>query len=503
MSAQTEVADDRADEPADVLDSGEAGGQAIRMSGLRAVGYVLGALLTLAWLPFLFRHLGVVDFGRYVTVVALIALVGGITDAGLGAVAVREYVARRGRERDEVMRSALGARILLTGLGVVGATVFAWIAGYGAVLVLGTVLAGIAAILGVVQTMLAVPLSAELRYGWLIIGDVARAAVTVVIVLGLIAASAGVAAFLAVPIVTGIGMLALTVVLVRGRIPMRPTLDLREIAPLLRETLPLAVASVLAVLYARIVIIVMSLIATGVATGLFATASRVIEVAIGVPVVLVSTTFPILARAARDDHARLRFALSRILDVALLGGVWMALLMVVAADPILAVVGGDDAQAAAPVLRILAVGMIPLFLSLGWGSTLLALRLHRQMMIANAVALAAVVALAFALVPVLEERGAGIAYLVAESCLMVANAVVLLRAYPALRPKLQSVVPVIAATLAALAAGFLVPVPDVVGAALATVAYFGTLAALGGLPRDLLDEVLARLPHRSAGAART
>ena len=40
----------------------------------------------------LLRHLGVAQFGRYATVIALAAIVAGLADAGLTVAGQREYV---------------------------------------------------------------------------------------------------------------------------------------------------------------------------------------------------------------------------------------------------------------------------------------------------------------------------------------------------------------------------------------------------------------------------
>ena len=72
----------------DLLDSPAAGGAAIRGGAVRAAGYGIITLLGLATAPFLVRHLGYIGFGRYTTVVSLIAVVATVTEAGLAALAL-------------------------------------------------------------------------------------------------------------------------------------------------------------------------------------------------------------------------------------------------------------------------------------------------------------------------------------------------------------------------------------------------------------------------------
>jgi O-antigen/teichoic acid export membrane protein len=65
----------------------------------------------------LLRHLGVDDFGRYGTVMALLGIVQGISDAGLTMTGSRELAVRAGEERRELLAHLLGLRILVTGAG--------------------------------------------------------------------------------------------------------------------------------------------------------------------------------------------------------------------------------------------------------------------------------------------------------------------------------------------------------------------------------------------------
>ena len=91
----------------------------------------------------LFRHLGVATRGRYVTVLALVSIVAGLTDAGLTGIGMRELVVRQPSEREPLVRNLLGLRIVLTGaVGWRARSRSPPLAGYARHLVVGTALAG-------------------------------------------------------------------------------------------------------------------------------------------------------------------------------------------------------------------------------------------------------------------------------------------------------------------------------------------------------------------------
>src|SRR5690606_24815147 len=116
--------------------------------------------------------------------------------------------------------------------------------------------------------------------------------------------------------------------------------------------LPYTAAVALNVVYFRVTILVMSLEASRLETGYFATSFRVVEVLLGIPALVIGAAYPILARAERDDAERFRYAMRRILELALLLGVWMAVCCVVGAQAAIDVLAGDEAQPAVAVLRV-------------------------------------------------------------------------------------------------------------------------------------------------------
>ena len=121
-----------------------AGSAALRGAALRVVGYAVTVVLGVLSAALLFRHLGVADSGRYVTVLSLVALVGGLTEGGLTAIGTREFATARATSRARTLRMLLGMRVTLTVAGVAVAVGFAAVAGYDSILVIGTVLAGVA-----------------------------------------------------------------------------------------------------------------------------------------------------------------------------------------------------------------------------------------------------------------------------------------------------------------------------------------------------------------------
>jgi O-antigen/teichoic acid export membrane protein len=437
---------------------------------------VAGTLLLLTAIPFLTRHLGPDDFGRYVTVLSLIAIVAMISDAGLTVVGVREYAVRDTVSRERLVRNLVGLRAMVAVIGAAAATLFALVAGYGAAMVVGTAFAGTGLVLMVVQQAYTVSLQGDLRLGLVTAFDLLRQSLMVVGILSLVAAGAGLVPFFALSVPVALTVLVFTALAVRRRTVVRPSFDPGEWRFLIRQTLPLAIATSLGAFYYRIAIIMMSLIATAEETGYFSASFRIVEAIIVVPGLITGAAFPILARAAREDRDRLARSMQRLFDVAVMLGAELAI----------GFVGGPEFEPAVPVLRVQGIALASSYLVAVWAAGLWALHEQRGLAWANVVGVAAAAGLTAALIPGSGALGAAIAMTIAEALLAATYAIVLLRPRPELRPSLSVVPKALVAVTPALALLF-TPLPEIVNVPLGSMLFFAILMALRGLPEGLVS----------------
>ena len=469
----------------DLLDSPAAGPRAARGGAMRAGGYALGTLLALVSSPLMIRHLGVEDFGRYVTVMSLVTVIAGFTEGGLNTIALREYAARTGDDRRAVMRDLVGLRVALTLIGIAGGVAFALAAGYDSVLVVGTIAAGFALLLQSLQLLLAAALQGELRFGWITITELLRHALFVALILALVAAQADLGLFFLAQIPAFALTLMLVARLVSRIMPFRPAFHPRRWWPLLHATFAYAIAVALNAAYFRIAILALSLLATERETGYFATAFRVIEVLIAVPALIIGAAFPILARAARDDRDRLDYAAGRLVEVGVVMGVWLALGIFLAAEPIIRLLAGDQSDPSIGLLRIQSFALVATFVIVASGYVLLSLHRHRTILLINVAALATSLGLSAVLVPAYGATGAAVALLGAEVVLAVASLAALVRLRPALGETLRRAPVVIAAGACAGLIGVVPGLPSVAAAVLGLLAYPLLLVVMRRFPPEV------------------
>lgn len=474
----------------DVLDTKRAGSLVIRGSALRVGGYALGTALAVLASAVLLRHLGVVGAGRYTTVISLLAIVNGLTDAGLVTIGVREFSTRQGAARQEVMRDILGLRLALTTVGVVLAVAFAVVADYTPGMIGGTALGGAGVLLIGLYTAFAIPLSAELRLGAVTLLDLLRNALSSALLGVLALTGAGLVGLLAVPLPVGILLVIAAYPLVRDQMPWRPSIALRRWRSLLSEVLPYAMATAVGFIYVYLTVILLGFVTDDRQVGLFSAAFRIFIVLAGASGLLAQTAFPVLARAARDDSERLAYGTQRLLEgsfiVAAVAGLGIAFAAPVAID---VVAGGGEFDGAVGVLELQAVAFAGTFPGAVAGFAVLAQGRYRAVLIANGAALAVslIVTLAIA-----SAKGAAMANIAGELALL-GGYVIALRSGPRQLPLRLGLMPrVWLAAVLGMLAGLVAPGPSLAQTAVALTIFGLAVVTLRGVPDEVRQALLRR-----------
>ncbi len=480
---------DEAGPPADVARQVTRGGAA------RAISYAAGSLVTAVGSIFLLRHLGLVEFGRYGTVMALLAIVSGVTEGGLSTTATRDMSLLEDRaERRLLLRDLVALRIALSLAGVAAAVAFALVAGYDPTMVAGTLVAGVGVVLVSVQAALLVPLAVDLRNGRVAVNEVVRQSLLVAGIVVLAVAGAGLGPFFANQLVAGALLLALSpIVIGRGSLVL-PRLDWARSRRLLREAAPLAVATVLGTVYFRILVVITSVLTDDVETARFVTSARIFELLIGLPLLMTGVVLPVMTVAARDDPGRLRYVTQRLTEVAALAGGLICLVLILGARPILVLLGGAQYAGVAEVLRLQSPMVLTLFLVSAWNPALIALHRQKALAIATSLGLTTAVVLGFVLIPLFDAQGAAVAAVVAELVNAGAAFAALRRAGPGRELHFGWVPRALLVGALGLGAGLACPGPDAVGTVVGVAVFLLAAVVLRLVPPELLQALRRQRP---------
>ena len=471
----------------DLIDTAAAGPAAMR-GGILRIGAFAGSLLIgLAAAPLLVRHLGDVEFGRYSTALAVVAVVAGLTEGGVATVALRELSVATGPvERRRLMSDLLGLRLVLSTAGVGVAVAFTAVAGYGADLTLGVFLAGIGMLVTTTQALLVVDLQSRLRFGWAALIELVRGVVGIALIVALVLAGEGTVPLLAVAIPAGLAAFALTVPLVRGTLSLRPAFAPRRWLPLIREVMIIALSVAVYALYFRVTLLITSLVSTAQQTGYFSISFRLMEALVGIPALLIGAAFPIISRSARDDRERFDYATRRIFELALFLGGLMALGLLLSAPFAIELLVGTSRHPSVEVLQIQSTALLAGFVVAATSFPLLGMRRYRELLFATTASLALAAVLALALTPAHGADGAAIAAVTGDFVLAASLTLLLMRRGGPPLP-LSAVAVTVGAGALGYAAGRLADVHPFVDAVIGCLVFLAVLVVLRRFPPELRE----------------
>jgi O-antigen/teichoic acid export membrane protein len=171
-------------------------------------------------------------------------------------------------------------------------------------------------------------------------------------------------------------------------------------------------------------------------------------------------------------------------EVGLAAALLLVLAIVIAAEPAIVLLAGEEFREAGPVLRIQAVALIAVFLGQVWQLGLVSLRRQASLVAANGAALVVVVALGIVLIRSHGAIGAAVAAVVGEAVLAVAVLAFLARARRSVVPSF-GLVPRIAAAGALASVAVFLPLPALAGVGLAAGIFLAAGWALRAIPPEL------------------
>ncbi len=485
--------------PAGAAAGASVAGRVVAGGVQRIAAFGVINLITAAAAVLLLRYLGVRDFGRYGTVMALMAIVQGVTDGGLTLTGARELSLRSDQaDRDDLLGNLIGLRIMFTGVGVLAAVVFAAAVGYDSTLVEGTALVGVSVFLLSIQSAALLPLTVDLENSRLAVNDILRQLVLVIAFVVLAVAGTTLLPFFAASPAAAVVVFACTPILLNGRRFARPRWRAPALRSLAVKTLPLALFGVLSVIYFRILVILMSLLqSSALQLGYYVTSARVMETCLGIPVVLIGVVLPVLSVSARDDVGRLQYVTMRLTQSMAWLGLLLAVVLGTGARSILLLFGGSQYVGAAPILQIQCLALITIFITAAWTTALVGMGRTRDLAIATLVGLAAVTIVGSVLISVDGAEGAAIAAVVADVLYCATAGFFVRRGSATQAIAAGPMVRLAASAIPALVLATVPILPNAISCVVGTALFVGLSIMSGAVPPEIIDHTPLRRLRRA------
>jgi O-antigen/teichoic acid export membrane protein len=367
-------------------------------TAVQVAGKAAGLGLAAASLALLTRYLGPSDYGKYTLALMFSQVLGVLADVGLFTTVVRE-ISRAPERTEELVGNALTLRLLLAFVLVALAGLVSLALPYTPQVRVAIVLAGGPLVLGLLNSSLLAVFQARLLMDRATIADLvgrlaALALVALVVVLDL--------GFYAVIGAAAGGALATLVVTWRLTRPLVRVRFLRDLAVwrrLLVVSLPLGVALAINELYFRADTVIISVLRPYDDVGAYTLAYRILELALIVGTVFLTSVFPLLSAYVHGEQERMRTTVQRSWDVLVLAAVPVAAGGATLASSLVELVAGGDFGGSVTPLRILLAAGVLMLLNGLFGYTLIAAERQLNALWLNLAALAFNIGLNLALVP--------------------------------------------------------------------------------------------------------
>lgn len=185
--------------------------------------------------------------------------------------------------------------------------------------------------------------------------------------------------------------------------------DLSLIKQLLKEAIPIAVASVFTVIYFRTDILMISFLRGDAEVGFYSAAYRLTDALVFLPTVFTTSTFPLMSKYFKDSFDSFSFAYAKTFKYLFAAGLMIAVVVTFASDKIIDIVYGSEYQNSVVALQILIWATAIMFINVLISSTCISS--GNQQIISKTAILAAIlnVILNLILIPSIGYIGAAIA----------------------------------------------------------------------------------------------
>lgn len=445
----------------------------------RLVGFVATAVLTRRLGP---EGFGVIGFATALCGYFALAVNSGLHDAGM------RHVARTPDRAVDVYSSVTTIRLVLA------AGVFVVVAIVAAVLPKPPLTRLVVVLTGLSFFSFAIDPT------WVLKGLERPALAGLGLVLGQAIYASGVVLLVAgppdvarVPVVQFVGELVAAVAMAAWLMRhQRPRVKLAEGWAILKDARYLALSRFSRVVVISFDMVLLGFLATDRALGLYAAAYRFTFLLMAVAASVNSAYLPSFARVIRGTTADIRRLVESSLATVVSIGAPLVAGSVLTAGPLLVLLFGPEYEDAAPAFRLLALSIGVVFIHSLQANLFIAANRTRLLAAISTAAAILNIVLNLVLIPRYGIEGAGGATLLSELAVWVAGfpAMRRLGVLPSLRPALRP----LAATLVMSVAVWLLAgvVPLIVRIGIGALVYGSALAAVGGIPRTLLRQVLTR-----------
>lgn len=391
-----------------------------RNTGIIMGGELIFRLISLVVIIYLAKYLGTVGFGKYSFVFAYLAFFGVITDLGLQNILVRE-MSRDASIAPKLIGNAYFIRLMLTVLGVVLSMIVISFMSYPADTTTYVYIAAFSLLFMSFSDFYATIFQANLKMEYQEIAKLAFKIISVSLIFWIIFSQGTLMQVMIALVFSEMVKTSLSYIFSRKFVRPQFEIDFELWKYLFKEALPIALASVIFIIYFRIDVIMLSLMIGDAPVGIYSAAYKLSEPLFLIPTALMTSMFPVMSVSFKSSEERLiriyRLCVRYLLIIILPIAIGTTLI----ADKFILLIYGAEFAGSATALQIMIWAL--LFSSVGTVLTNLLISIGEQKLYTSSMVLCAIanVTLNFILIPLMSYNGAAIATVATNIVLFLAN----------------------------------------------------------------------------------
>jgi len=321
------------------------------------IGKIISTVLSLISIGLLTRYLGQEGFGNYSLVFAYLSIFGIFSDFGLQLTMVRELAQKK---EISIYWSFFWTKFFL----VIFATLLSWlfllVFPYSKFLKIAVLITSFGFALGSLNNFGTVIFQANLRLDLVTLVDVISRAVTVGFIIVFVSLGQGLYSILNTILIGNLAGSILTIFLLRKFITFDFQFDFNLAKKIIRQSLPVGLISILALLYFKIDTLILSIFRGAREVGIYSLSYKVLENILVLWGYYMAGAYPLLAKFSKEK-IKYEDIFKKSLKMAITGGIGILIFGWFLAPLIIRFLGGNEFVESIKALRVLLFG-VPLFL---------------------------------------------------------------------------------------------------------------------------------------------
>ncbi len=340
---------------------------------------ILGLALSLITIGFITRYLGQEGFGYYATILAFLYFFTVLADLGLYSICVRE-ISRPQANEIKIANNAFTLRFFF-GLFIFSlAPIIIYFLPYPGEVKLGTAIAALAFWLNSNQQVLMGVFQKYLRMDKIALSEVLARIVQLGLVVLFIYLDLGFLLILSALIGGALINFCLAFIFSQKYIPIKFQFDISYWKEILKESAPLAIASIFTVIYFRLDTIMLSLMQPASHVGIYNLAYKFLESLLFFPAMFVGLIMPLMSKYAFSDRNKFKKTVQQTLNLLLLFIIPLIIGTYFLSDCLVVLIGGQEFIASAGVLNLLIIATGIIFLGVLFSNQIISLAKQKTLL---------------------------------------------------------------------------------------------------------------------------